>query len=181
MRRVTFAVAVTVAILVLLFSYPTSTNQTQAVSVAGSSGAHVVTSATGTSPSAAGSPPPDPATPRLTPSPSATHRPSSSATAPTGTATQAPAVVDGAAAMTRYGPVQVEVTIQGNKITDVKALQYPTRDPRDREINTQAIPILRNQVISAQSAQIDGVSGATYTTEGYVTSLQSALDAAHFG
>jgi uncharacterized protein with FMN-binding domain len=82
--------------------------------------------------------------------------------------------------MTRYGIVQVQVTVAGNTIADVQALQYPSRERRDQEINAVAIPQLRNQVLSAQSANVAGVSGATYTTQGYLASLQSALDAAGF-
>ena len=83
--------------------------------------------------------------------------------------------------MTRYGVVQVQVVITGGKITDVIALQYPQAERRDIAINSQALPLLKAQVLSAQSTKIDGVSGATFTTDGYVTSLQSALDAAGFG
>ncbi len=82
--------------------------------------------------------------------------------------------------MTRYGPVQVQVTITDGKITDVTAVEYPQEEPRDQEINAEAIPELRNQVLAAQSANVQGVSGATFTTEGYVASVQSALDAAGF-
>lgn len=88
--------------------------------------------------------------------------------------------VDGAAEMTQYGIVQVQVVLTGGAITDVTALQVPQQDRTDREINSQAIPLLRSQVLAAQSAKIDGVSGATFTSEGYITSLQSALDAAGF-
>ena len=88
--------------------------------------------------------------------------------------------VQGAEEMTRYGAVQVDVTITGGVITDVQAVQYPTRERRDQEINDAAIPELRNQVLSAQSAHVAGVSGATYTTQGYLASVQSALDAAGF-
>jgi uncharacterized protein with FMN-binding domain len=77
---------------------------------------------------------------------------------------------------TRYGPVQVEVILRGSKLTDVKTLQYPSDRRRSQEINAQALPILHDQAIAAQSAQIDGVSGATYTTTGYEQSLQAALD-----
>jgi uncharacterized protein with FMN-binding domain len=80
--------------------------------------------------------------------------------------------------MTRYGAVQVEVVITNGTITDVIALQYPTAGREDQQINSRAIPQLRSQVLAAQSAKIDGVSGATFTTDGYISSLQSALDAA---
>jgi uncharacterized protein with FMN-binding domain len=83
--------------------------------------------------------------------------------------------------MTRYGIVQVQVVLTDGAITDVTALKYPQTDRKDVQINSRAIPRLRAQVLSAQSARIDGVSGATFTTDGYVTSLQSALDAAGFG
>ena len=81
---------------------------------------------------------------------------------------------------TQYGDVQVEVTIRTGKITDVKALEYPNQEPRDQQISDDALPQLQAQVLSAQSANIAGVSGATFTTQGYISSLQSALDAANF-
>jgi uncharacterized protein with FMN-binding domain len=76
---------------------------------------------------------------------------------------------------TRYGPVQVEITVAGGKITDVKALQLTNAEQRSVEISNQAAPILRSEVLKAQSANVATVSGATFTTEGYLTSLQSAL------
>jgi uncharacterized protein with FMN-binding domain len=79
---------------------------------------------------------------------------------------------------TRWGPVQVRVTVEGGKLTDVTAVQYPQDNPRDQEINCYALPQLRREALAAQSAQIDMVSGATYTSTGYKQSLQSALDAA---
>jgi uncharacterized protein with FMN-binding domain len=82
----------------------------------------------------------------------------------------------GEAADTRYGPVQVKVTVSNGKITAAEAIDYPNQDPRDQEINSFAIPQLEQEAISASSAKIDVVSGATYTSEGYVQSLQSALD-----
>lgn len=86
--------------------------------------------------------------------------------------------VTGDAADTRYGPVQVKITITNGKVTAVQAVDYPMNDPRDQEINSYAIPQLNSEAVSAGSAQIDTVSGATYTSEGYITSLQSALDKA---
>ena len=86
--------------------------------------------------------------------------------------------VTGAAADTRYGPVQVQVTVQDGKVTDVTAVDYPQRDPKDAQINSYAIPALNAEAESAQSASIDMISGATYTSQGYITSLQSALDSA---
>ncbi|WP_371521796.1 FMN-binding protein [Kitasatospora sp. NBC_01300] len=86
--------------------------------------------------------------------------------------------VTGDAVNTRYGPVQVEVTLAGSRITAVDVVKYPTEDRRDREINSSALPLLNQEAIAAQSAGIDVVSGATFTSDGYVRSLQSALDRA---
>ncbi|MEV6761867.1 FMN-binding protein [Streptomyces sp. NPDC051105] len=86
--------------------------------------------------------------------------------------------VTGDTVQTRWGPVQVRVTIKSGKITDVTALQYPQDNPRDQQINSYALPELRREALAAQSASIDTVSGATYTSEGYQQSLQSALDSA---
>ncbi|MEV6865098.1 FMN-binding protein [Streptosporangium subroseum] len=87
-------------------------------------------------------------------------------------------VVTGDTADTRWGPVQVELVLSGGKVTNIKVLQAPDGNHRDIEINNQALPILKEEALSAQSAQIDTVSGATYTSEGYTQSLQSALDKA---
>jgi uncharacterized protein with FMN-binding domain len=90
-------------------------------------------------------------------------------------------VVDGDSIDTRWGPVQVEVTVAGGKITDVQPLAVPYDRGKSQEINDYAVPILRQEIIDAQSAQIDTVSGATYTSDGYRNSLQSALDRIGFG
>jgi uncharacterized protein with FMN-binding domain len=82
----------------------------------------------------------------------------------------------GSVVSTRYGDVQVEVTISGGAIVDVTALQLPGRDGRSRSIASQAEPILREEALTAQSANIDVLSGATYTSDAYAQSLQSALD-----
>lgn len=84
----------------------------------------------------------------------------------------------GDAAQTQYGPVQVRITVSGGKLTDVEAVQLTERDGRSVAISQQAAPILRQEALQAQSASVQAVSGATYTSEGYVTSLQSALDQA---
>jgi uncharacterized protein with FMN-binding domain len=76
----------------------------------------------------------------------------------------------------QYGDVQVRVTVKGTKVTRVTALALPESDPKSQEISTYAGPQLAQQALAAQSGQIDGVSGASYTSEGYKTSLQSALD-----
>jgi uncharacterized protein with FMN-binding domain len=84
----------------------------------------------------------------------------------------------GSVAQTRWGPVQVKITVRGGKVANVTVLQQPNGNPRDAEINSQALPVLIDETISAQSANIDMVSGATVTSDGYVRSLQAALDAA---
>jgi uncharacterized protein with FMN-binding domain len=86
--------------------------------------------------------------------------------------------VTGDTVQTRWGPVQVRITVKNGKLTDVTAVSYPTDNPRDQEINSFALPRLRSEALQAQSASIDTVSGATYTSDGYRQSLQSALDSA---
>jgi uncharacterized protein with FMN-binding domain len=103
----------------------------------------------------------------------------SSASSGTGGATTAGTrTVTGDTIQTRWGPVQVRITVKDGRLTEVTAVTYPTDNPRDQEINSYAIPRLRSEALQAQSAEIDTVSGATYTSEGYRQSLQSALDSA---
>jgi uncharacterized protein with FMN-binding domain len=84
----------------------------------------------------------------------------------------------GASEQTRFGNVQVKVTISGGKITEVTALQLTDREQRSVQISNYAAPILRQEVLSSQSASVSNVNGATYTTDGYLASVQSALDQA---
>lgn len=109
-------------------------------------------------------PPPPSGTP--TPSPTPPAPPSASRT------------VLGDAVQTSYGVVQVKVSLSGAKITNVSFAQLTANDDRSQQINSQAAPILLQETLNAQSAQIDGVSGASYTSQGYDQSLQSALDKA---
>ncbi len=158
MRRITLWIVATVAIVVLLFSYRTSLSgpATTPQSDSGAQPAGVVATA--------------PSTPM--PRPSGSGQP---------TATAARGVsVNGTVAQTRWGPVQVRVHITGSKITDVVTLVSPSGNGHDQEINAYALPQLRSQALTAQSARIDGVSGATVTSDGYRESLQAALAAAHF-
>ncbi|MFF7644612.1 FMN-binding protein [Streptomyces canus] len=107
--------------------------------------------------------------------------PSSSSSASSGTgqtATTGTKTVTGDTIQTRWGPVQVRITIKDGKLTEATAVTYPTDNPRDQEINSYALPRLRSEALQAQSADIDTVSGATYTSDGYRQSLQSALDSA---
>ena len=84
----------------------------------------------------------------------------------------------GDAIQTPYGVVQIKLTMSGNKIAQVSYVQLTAFDERSQQINTAAAPILLQETLSAQSANIDSVSGATFTSDGYVQSLQSALDKA---
>ena len=85
----------------------------------------------------------------------------------------------GGTAQTAYGPVQVQIVVQNNTITSANAIKYPTGNSHDIAIAQYAIPVLNREAVQAQSAQISMVSGATYTSSGYIQSLQSALSAAH--
>ena len=153
MRRIAIAIMGTISGLVLLFSYHTSRNEG---SVAVATSAPAVAGSSGSSGSAGAAPAPQAA---------------QGATA-AGTYT-------GDSVMTRWGAVQVEITVADGKITAVQAVEYPQNNARDRQINAYALPVLAQEVTQAQSAQIDVVSGATVTSDGYIQSLQSALDQAH--
>jgi uncharacterized protein with FMN-binding domain len=159
MRRIALWIASTIAAVVLLFSYRTSLGG----SVPPAAGAE----APGIVPDS-----PGPSGAVDAPAPSASARRSGSAKT---------VRINGTVAQTRWGPVQIQVTITSGRITDVRALQRPSGNDRDDEINGYAVPQLRSEVLSAQSANIDTVSGATVTSGGYIESLQAALDAAHFG
>ena len=97
--------------------------------------------------------------------------------APAGTAL-ATGTWTGAASSTRWGPVQVAVTVAAGRISAVKVLQFPNRDNKSVSINNRALPTLVSETMTAQNARVDSVSGATYTSASYRASLQSALDAA---
>jgi uncharacterized protein with FMN-binding domain len=109
-----------------------------------------------------------------------------------GTSVQAPAVAgsgsgssstaktyDGDTVQTRWGPVQVRITVQDGKITASEAIVYPDGNHEDQEINSFALPVLNQEAVQQQSADIDMVSGATVTSQGYLSSLQSAIDQAN--
>ncbi len=133
---------------------------------------------------AASTPSADPATQAAAQTPT-TAPSTSSAAAPTKTPTRSAAPPPkavaasflGASVQTRYGPVQIKITYAGGRVTGVVAVQLPSGRSRDAEINSYAVPILESETLAAQSANINAVSGATYTSDGYVRSLQSALDA----
>ena len=182
MRRITLWALSTLSALVLLFSYHTSTSPTLAAATGSAiTASQVVTPSTGTSSTttAAGAAPPADATPTTTTGSSAsgtaTPTPSTSSPATSAAAT----TVVGDAVMTRYGNVQVQITVVAGKVTAAQVLQVPMEDRHDQEINSQAVPVYNGEVIDAQSAKIDVMSGATVTWGGYTQSLQSALDQAH--
>ncbi len=107
--------------------------------------------------------------------------PSSGTTTGTGTATST-SVADGRytgdPVGTRFGDVQVAITVSNGAIADVTALKLTDHDNRSVQISNRAAPILRDEVVAAQSASVANVSGATYTTRAYLGSLQSAVDQA---
>lgn len=115
---------------------------------------------------------PQPTLPSQAPAASGSSAGPTTGSTPTATAS----TVSGAVEQTPYGPVQVSVTFVGRTITGVKELQAPSDRGRSVEINRYAEPILRDEVLKAQSAHVDTVSGATYTSEGYARSAQSAID-----
>lgn len=155
MRRITLWLASTATMLVLLFSYHTSTSSGTTTSISSPANNGPVAAAGTTSSGASSSS-----------SPSSSSSSTSSKT------------YTGATASTRYGDVQVQITVANGKVTTAAVTQVPWNDHKDQEINSRAVPILTDETVSAQSADIDMVSGATFTSEGYVESLQSALDQA---
>ena len=159
MRRALLAIAGTVVGLVLLLTFKTQSAtapaQASGLSGTGSTSGSGSTADTGSTPTGSGS----------------SSSSSSGSSASSGTRT-----ITGSAADTRYGPVQVRITVTNGKITSAEAVDYPQSHPRDQEINSWAIPQLNSEATSAGSADINTLSGATFTSEGYIQSLQSALD-----
>lgn len=176
MRRIVTWAMSTLTVLVLLFSYHTSrssvvaTAETRPVTTSAQSAPSTTTdqgagSSGGTDEAegaedSAGS--------------GATSSDSSGSSASAAATTFAGDAVD-----TRFGPVQVQITVADGRITAVDVLQVPMEDRHDQMINSRAVPVYNEEAVQAQSADIDVVSGATVTWEGYTQSLQSAIDAAH--
>jgi hypothetical protein len=154
MRRLTFWVLSTVSVVVLLFGYDASqgTSTTSTTPPAVVSGGTTQESGQGT--------------------------PATGSSGSSGGSSSRKKTVTGDVASTQWGPVQVQLTVAARKITDVAVPQYPNGNGRDAEINQYALPILVQETLQDQSADIDMVSGATVTSDGYVRSLQSALDQA---
>lgn len=151
MRRIILWCMSTVSAVVFLFGYSTSTAGPGAV------GGQTAVFSSGTSSSGTST---------------------SGGAASGGADPNAGSTVTGTVAQTRWGPVQVELTVSGGAITQVSVLQYPDSNGRDRQINSYALPILVQGTMDAQGANVDMVSGATVTSRGYLESLQSALDQA---
>jgi uncharacterized protein with FMN-binding domain len=176
-KRAVIALAATALALVLLFSFKTPDDAGLATSrgVGVRTGVGAVSTPAPTT--RATRAPAATANPRSTPAPDATQAPTASP--PSGGGSLADGTIDGPLIETRFGPVQVEITISGGKLADVAALALPTDHPRSLAISEYAEPILRSEALQARSAQIDLVTGATYTSVAYARSLQAALDQAH--
>jgi len=107
---------------------------------------------------------------------------SSAGSGPAGpvTTTGPAATVTGPTEQYGYGELAVRVTIRGSRITGLTVPLIRTAEPFSQQLASQAIPVLRNEVLSAQGTNINAVSGATYTSQAYATSVQAALDQLHF-
>ena len=162
MRRITLWLLSTVSALVLLFSYHTSTSSAASTSIVAQSGTD--TGTTSGSGSGVG--------PRLRVRQRFVLR-------QLGLVLAAAKTYTGDAVSTRFGDVQVEITVKNGKITKSAGPQVPWNNGKDQEINSYAVPILNSETVDQQSANIDMVSGATYTSNGYLGSLQSAIDQAN--
>lgn len=178
MRRITLWALSTLTTLVLLFSYHTSTAGSGTTLAAGTSVqapavASSGTSGTGTSSTTSGT------TSGTSGTPSGTSSSSGTASGSTSSKSTTAKTYTGDSVQTRWGPVQVRITVVGGKITSSKAIVYPSGNHEDDQINSFALPVLNQEAVAKQSASIDMVSGATVTSGGYLTSLQSAIDLAH--
>ena len=189
MKKIVYAVLATVSGLVLLFSYRTS--HIDAIQPVAADTASTSSSSSGSSGStgSTGSTGSETDNGTQTGSGAQTDASSSDSSDPPSGATDSDAgagsstglsdgTYTGSSANTRFGPVQVQITVSGGQITDVQVPEYPSGNPRDRQINQRALPVLVAETTAAQCSDIDMVSGATYTSQGYLQSLQSAIDQA---
>lgn len=180
MKRFPLVLAGTVAGLAGILGFHPRTS-TGALTVSTSSGSS--NSGSGASSTGSGS-----ATTPTTAPPSSNNPSTSSSTTPSTTpsTTTPPAAAAVARSSTGtneqygYGALSVKVTVVGNKITNITVPSLQTAEQYSQQIANQVIPMLRSEVLKAQSTNINGISGATYTAEAYVTSLQSALTNLHF-
>jgi uncharacterized protein with FMN-binding domain len=152
MRRVILTVAGTVAGLIALLTFRSHVPSSTASASTGTAGSTGSGSASGTSNGAGGGP------------------------IINAKVTAGERAIDGKAANTAYGPVQVQVLVKNTKIVNVNILVQPQSTVHDLQIGQMAFPQLVSETIKAQSGRIDSVSGATYTSGGYIKSLQSAID-----
>lgn len=186
MRRTTYAILSAVSAAVLMLSFHASlTSGTAGAATGGDTSSAGSSTSTSTEESgsvastATGQPDEGATSSSTTRAPNATSSPSSSpSTTTTASSGLNSGTFTGQEAETPYGPVQVQVVISDGTISSADAVVYPDGGGRDQQINSYAIPILNSETVAAQSDQIDMVSGATYTSNGYLTSLQSALDQA---
>lgn len=173
MKRIVLWVLSTLSTVVVLFGYHTSTSSVMATSREGtfsgslsgqstSGSASGSASGSGSGSTTGGSAPPS----------------DGSSTDTSGSSSATSSTVTGDVAQTRWGPVQVQLDVSGSTITDVTILQYPDSNGRDIEIASYSLPQLIQETLDAQGDSISMVSGATYTSQGYLQSLQSALDQA---
>jgi uncharacterized protein with FMN-binding domain len=156
MRRVVPAVMATIGALILLASFHTTPGTATRIAVG---------KATSNRPSASAPPPAQAA--------STTSSPQSTASGPR--------QITGPVVSNQYGDVQVRITVANGKLTDVEALRLPQDHERSVRISEYSAPQLRLEALDAQSANIDVISGATYTSDSYAQSLQAALDRARLG
>ncbi|WP_374969856.1 FMN-binding protein [Terrabacter sp. BE26] len=186
MRRIVLWAMSTLTVLVLLFSYHTSRSSTALVAA---ESRQVTTTgksshSTGSTPGSSSASSTDSAGQDPSAASGSTSSSSASGSSSSGSSGSAPSsstakTYSGDAVMTRYGNVQVQITVKNGKITAADVLQVPMNDRHDEMINAMAVPVYNQEAVSAQSAQIDVVSGATYTWQGYTQSLQSAIDRAN--
>ena len=182
MRRITLWLMSTVGALVLLFSYRTST-EAPSHDVVDASQARPAPAPTGGAPSRAAKPPArDDEDERATGNDEGGDGGGRAESADDGGREESAdegGTFEGTLARTAQGPVQVSITVEGGRITDIGVLAAPSGSGRHEEINSRALPILEEDALAKQSADVDTVSGATATSGGYRESLQAAIDAAN--
>ena len=166
MRRVVLALGGTIAGLVMLLSFRTHMGTTAAAGVSGSAGP---AGTPGTSAAGSG---------RSGSSGSPAGGAAAAASAPVSAGSGTGTAVSGDVISTGYGPTQVQITLNAGKIVKVTVLQHTDDGVNSQMIDGRALPLLNNETLTAQSAKINAVSGASYTSAGYIKSLQSALDKA---
>ena len=162
MRRVILAVTGTIAGLVALLSFKSHVPSAPVAATAGGSGGTSASSSSSSSSSGGG---------QTEVVPGAFPQGSIAKNLPAGES-----AVNGKVASTAYGPVQIQLIEKNSKIVKVAVLVQPTNTLHDVQIGEFAFPKLISETLAAQNGKIDAVSGATYTSAGYIQSLQSALD-----